>query len=205
MSYLPTSAGHTAREATRAITQETIDELLVERAHTWLLESRNWYNEASQMTKEIKTTASIASMLVFHPILRQHPRYENIGTFISALWNEHCPETIIVYPHITPDVKWIGEALPVDKILIITGEVSSTFGFNARGIVITQNAIRSPTQYLTQEEYQQYTRRRTYVGRLLTKARKDPATIEQEFGNAEKITAEIQKRLRSTARRSRRV
>ena len=143
--YAPTSAGHAAQEAARAVAQETIDEKLVARAEEWLIKEAGNRREAIRLSEGFAVTAQTAGLLALHQQLRQQREYPCLGTFISALWNCRCREKIIVYPHDTTNLHWLGTYLSSHKVLIMQGTAGQYMGLGAAGPIITPESARSRT------------------------------------------------------------
>ena len=202
--YLPTAAGHTTHEAPRAVTQEDIGEL-VRIAETWMEGMRatmsltTRYAQAQAKTKNITTKADIAGFLPLHHDLQQHPQYWALGVFVSALWNEHCPEKVIVYPHRTPEIE-LGHSIPSQKILIVTGEIGPAFIDNGEGPILTAKGdgiiICSSSR---QARCMRFYNKRLfcdhpcvqYLTQLIERAKSNPKALEQECGDGKDITARI--------------
>ena len=132
--YAPTAAGHATKEAARQVAQGDISEL-VEAAKIWL-DDNGWQEKAPTMVSGLETTAQAAGALAIHPQLKSHINYRSLGIFISKLYNDCCPESIITYPHDTPDIGMIGHRLKKKKTLIITGRVGEMAGMEAKGSII---------------------------------------------------------------------
>jgi hypothetical protein len=134
--------GHQAAAMPRPYVQSGND--LVERCLEWYAGkyeagSSSWLEGAKTILTGVKIDREEIPALLYHGKVAADPRYDTIGLFLSALYDDCVDDQVIVYREDTPWLSHVGMASK--KIFVNRGQLGNFTGSASSGIVINVESV----------------------------------------------------------------